>query len=93
MFLIILLSKSKKTALNCNGPFNSGFILSGTPETNFLNPCLSSPPMIPYKAPVIPISVRYNVPLGSFIIPTPIPNVFLSVSLGFEIENGDEYGS
>ena len=34
-----------------------------------------------------------DVPLGSFIIPTPIPNVYISVALGFEIDNGDDYGS
>lgn len=34
-----------------------------------------------------------DVPLGSYIIPTPIPNVYISVALGFEIDNGDDYGS
>ena len=34
-----------------------------------------------------------DVPLGSFIIHTPIPNVYISVALGFEIDNGDDYGS
>lgn len=49
--------------------------------------------MIHMHPVVRPEEALGDVPLGSFIIPTPIPNVFLSVSLGFEIENGDEYGS
>jgi hypothetical protein len=45
---------------------------------------------------IVPI-VRPNeetgdIPLGTYIIPTPIPNVYLNVSLGFEIENGGFYG-
>lgn len=31
-----------------------------------------------------------DVPLGTYIIPTPIPNVFLSISLGFDIDNGED---
>jgi len=33
-----------------------------------------------------------DIPLGTYIIPTPIPNVYLSISLGFDIENGGFYG-
>lgn len=33
-----------------------------------------------------------DVPLGTYIIPTPIPNVYLSISLGFDIGNGGFYG-
>jgi hypothetical protein len=31
-----------------------------------------------------------DIPLGTYIIPTPIPNVFLNVSLGFDLQQGDE---
>lgn len=31
-----------------------------------------------------------DIPLGTYIIPTPIPNVFLNISLGFDIQQGDE---
>lgn len=31
-----------------------------------------------------------DVPLGTYIIPTPIPNVYLSISLGFDIDNGED---
>ena len=30
-----------------------------------------------------------DIPLGTYIIPTPIPNVFLNVSLGFDLQQGD----
>lgn len=33
-----------------------------------------------------------DIPLGTYIIPTPIPNVYLNISLGFDIENGGFYG-
>lgn len=31
-----------------------------------------------------------DIPLGTYIIPTPIPNVFLNISLGFDLQQGDE---
>ncbi len=31
-----------------------------------------------------------DIPLGTYIIPTPIPNLFLNVSLGFDLQQGDE---
>jgi len=31
-----------------------------------------------------------DIPLGTYIIPTPITNVFLNVSLGFDLQQGDE---
>ena len=31
-----------------------------------------------------------DIPLGTYIIPTPIPNVFINISLGFDLQQGDE---
>jgi len=31
-----------------------------------------------------------DIPLGTYIIPTPVPNVYITISLGFDIENGDD---
>lgn len=34
--------------------------------------------------------VQGDVPLGAFILPTPLPGVWFSISMGFEIEEPDE---
>jgi hypothetical protein len=31
-----------------------------------------------------------DIPLGAFVLPTPLPGVWFSISMGFEIENPDE---
>ena len=43
--------------------------------------------IIPIVRPDVETGV---IPLGTYVIPTPIPNVFLNVSLGFDLQQGDE---
>ena len=34
---------------------------------------------------------QYDVPLGNMILPTPIPGVWISINLGFEVENPGDF--
>jgi len=34
--------------------------------------------------------IQGDVPLGAFILPTSLPGIWFSISMGFEIENPDE---
>ena len=33
---------------------------------------------------------QFNMPLGNMFLPTPIPGVWISIDIGFEMENPDE---
>jgi len=49
--------------------------------------------VVPNNDPVIyrDFISQQDVPLGNMILPTPIPGVWISISLGFEIENPGDY--
>lgn len=51
-------------------------------------------PEVEYEPTIIrDLFVQGDVPLGAFILPTPLPGVWFSISMGFEIENPDEDGN
>lgn len=37
------------------------------------------------------IEVPGDIPIGQYIVPTPIPNVWISIALGIDIEKPEDY--